>query len=170
MNKIIVAGLLGLGLSIASIGAVNAQSVSKKACEAACCADAKVKVEAKTKHHAVAPMYKSKRSYKHIQSHPTPKSYYQVRVAPSRESHVMREARLAAAYERNYDRNDVDKVAKERTHQLHKKVTLTPSQERKVYRIYKKEAKKEQQLKELRKEHRQILKQDLTHDQWKQLR
>lgn len=171
MNKIIVAGLLGLGLSIASIDIVNAQTVSKKACEAACCVDSKVKAESKTKKHVVAPMYKSKRTYKRVATHhPTPKSYYQVKVAPSRETHVMREARLAAAYERNYGKNDVAEVAKERTHQLHKKVTLTPSQERKVYKIYKKEAKKEQQLKELRKEHRQILKEDLTHDQWRKVR
>lgn len=170
MNKIIVAGLITLGIGIAGINATNAQTVSKKACEAACCADTKVKPNAITKKHVVSPTYKSKRTYKRIASHPIPKSYYQVKVAPSRETHVMSEARLAAAYERNYGRDNVSEIAKERTHQLHRRVTLTPSQERKVYKIYKKEAKKEQELKELRREHRQILKGDLTEGQWRRIR
>lgn len=170
MNKIIVAGLLGLGISIAGINVTHAQTVSKKACEASCCTAVKATSERNAKRSTVGSMHQSKRIHKYTKTRVTPKFYYQAKMAPSHESHVMREARLAAAYERNYGRDDISEIAKVRTHQLHKKVTLTPSQERKVYKIYKKEAKKEQELKELRKEHRQILKGDLTQDQWRRIR
>lgn len=165
MKKLIFASILSLGLGGVVISDASAQTVSQKACDKECCAGKKV-TDHKPVPNKLAPMYKKKHTYKIVGKTPSSNhSMYYNRPLPS--SHEMREARYAAAYERQFVQNNVEEVAKERTQQLHKKLELTPSQEKVAYRIYKKEAKKELELKELRQEHREILKDELTREQWK---
>jgi hypothetical protein len=61
---------------------------------------------------------------------------------------------------------DPKAVAINKTTALDKKVGLTQKQERKIYRLYKKEAKQENKLHEIRKENKHAMREILTKEQY----